>query len=104
MPKTPPHWKHLDALLLGEQNTKVYVAKRRHADCKLLQPLSHSVVVTEENESKSAQAMQHSLQQLAANFVPQKTKQHKTKQNIERDEGAYALSEDVKLLRAVDIR
>ena len=48
--------------------------------------------------------MQHSLQQLAANFVPQKTKQHKTKQNIERDEGAYALSEDVKLLRAVDIR
>jgi signal transduction histidine kinase len=92
------------------QNTKVYVADRRHADCELLQPLSHSVVVTEENESQSARVMQcSSLQQLAANLfhknkTKQKTKQNKTKQNIERDEGAYALSEDVKLLRAVDIR
>jgi hypothetical protein len=88
VPKTPPHWKHLDALLLGVQNTKVYVANRRHADCELLQPLSHSVVVTEKNGSKSARVMQRSsLQKLAANLFQKnktkpKTKQIKTKQNI----------------------
>jgi hypothetical protein len=45
MPKTPPSWQHLDPSSLVVQNVKINLAYGGHADGKVLQAASQSIIV-----------------------------------------------------------